>query len=275
MRVRRIKTPIIYAYLWVLTEPFFLELEAELVKRIEGAILFDDGMPEVKFKKWGVPKEKVLVTSAIINCKKLKEVLAQKDKVDHLKQRLGLTNERVVMYVGRLSPEKGVDQVVLAFPKVLKKVSDAKLVLCGPEAHETYFQELLQCIEKEGIKEQVIITGGVPHSEVPLYYLAADVIVSASPLNNLGMATKEAMLAGKPVVVSNSGGTGNGIRDGETGLVFEHCNLEQFCDKIVQILENKESSNRLGIAAKRYAEQTFCIDRIIPSLLAIYEKGQS
>ena len=272
VRVRRTKAPIIYAYLWVLTEPFFLELEAELVKHIEGAILFDDGMTKVKFKKWGVPREKVLETSAIIHCKMLREAGAQKDKFSHLRKKLGLTNEKVILYMGRLSPEKGVKHVVLAFPKVLEEIPNAKLILCGPPAHDTYYQELLQCIEDLGIKEHIIITGGVPHSEAPLYYLVADVVVSSSPLNNLGMATKEAMLAGKPVVVSNSGGTGNVIRDGETGLLFDHGNLEQFRDKIVRILENPELSNRLGIGAKRYAERTFCAERIIPSLLAMYKK---
>jgi len=275
MRVRRIKTPIIYAYLWLLTEAFFLELEAELVKRIEGAILFDDGMLEIKLREWGVPKEKVLTTSHIVPCKKLKGVLVQKSMTSHLKRKLGLTNQKVILSMGRISPEKGIDQVVLVFPKVLKKFSNVKLVLCGPATDRTYFQGILQCIENSGIKEHVIITGGVPHSEAPLYYLMADVVVSSSPLSNMGLATREAMLAGKTVVVSNSRGTGEVIRDGETGLLFDQGNLDQFCDKVVQVLENQELSNRLGAAAKRYAERTFCIDEIIPSLLTMYKRCQS
>jgi len=273
VRVRRIKTKIIYPYLWLLTEPFFVELEAELVKRIDCAILFDDGMPEARFRKWGAPREKVLITSHIVPCGKLKEVLTQKDKADHLKRKLGLINKKVVLYLGRMSPEKGVDQVVLTFPKVLEKIPNAKLVLCGPPAHRTYYQELLQCIEDLGIKEHVIITGGVPHSEAPLYYLVADVVVSSSPLSNTSLVIREAMLAGKSIVVSNSGGTGRFIRDGETGLVFEQGNLEQFADNIVRVLDNQELLNRLGAAAKRYAERMFCIDDIMPSLLAMYKRG--
>jgi glycosyltransferase involved in cell wall biosynthesis len=273
VRVRRIKAQIIYPYLWLLTEPFFVELEAELVKRIEGAILFDDGMPEVRFRKWGVPKEKVLVTSNIVNCKVLKEILAQKEKADHLKRELGLIDKKVVLYLGRLSPEKGVDQVIVAFPEVLKEIPNAKLVLCGPPAHQAYYQGLLQCIEDLGIKEHVMMVGGVPHSEAPLYYLMADVVVSSSPLSNASLVVREAMLAGKAVVVSNSGGTGRIVRHGETGLVFEQGNLKQFAGNIVWALNNPESSNRLGAAAKRYAERMFCIDEIIPSLLTMYKRG--
>lgn len=271
-RVRRIKVPIIFAYLWVLSEPFFLELEAELVKRIDGAILFDDGTAEVKLKKWGVPRENVFITTAILNCRKLKRILSQRNKVHDLKRKLGLTKEKVVLFVGRLSPEKGVDHVVLVFPKVLKRIPNVKLILCGPVSDQKYLQRLLQYVENAGVKEHTLLTGEVPYSGVPSYYLAADVYVSSSPLSNVSLSSREAMLAGKAIVVSNSGGTGKIIRNGETGLLFDHGNLKQFCDKIISLLTNPELSKTLGTTAKQYAEQTFCLEGILPSLVAMYKK---
>jgi glycosyltransferase involved in cell wall biosynthesis len=269
--IRRKKVPIIYTYLTVLTEPFFLELEAELVRYIDGAILFNDGGAEVKFKKWGVPREKIFITSAIIPCKEIKEGLTQRYGFKHIKRKLGLINEKIVLHLGRIAPEKDIDQIINAFDQVLKKIKNVKLVLCGPVHDETYQQTLIQHIRNANMEKQVIFTGPVPHNEVPLYYLMSDVVVFSSPIGNVTLTSKEAMLAGKPIVASNAFGTGNIILDGKVGLLFDHGNVKQFCDKIVAILTNPKLSNKLGAAAKRYAEQNFCLEKIIPLLIARYK----
>ncbi|MBN2454049.1 glycosyltransferase family 4 protein [Candidatus Woesearchaeota archaeon] len=126
-----------------------------------------------------------------------------KMKIKHFKQsELRSIKEKlnlhfpVYLYVGRLSPHKGVDKLIEAFKKVEVTVPASRLIIVGKETVPKYMRKL-----KKMSSERVIFTGYVPEKEIDKYYNLADVYVSASKWECYDIPAVEAERMEKPVVV--------------------------------------------------------------------------
>lgn len=131
-------------------------------------------------------------------------------KEEELKDKLGLCNQAVVMYIGRISKEKGVKELVEAFAKITRK--NIKLVIVGSSWFSTnrkdqYGIEVEGMVKKLKIEEKVIFTGYVEHSEMAPYYHIADCIVVPSICNeSASLVGVEAQCCGCRIVASRRGG---------------------------------------------------------------------
>ncbi|MBQ8647860.1 MAG: glycosyltransferase family 4 protein [Oscillospiraceae bacterium] len=156
--------------------------------------------------------------SVLPNCVTLDSFLQRMTSEERLQMRqtLGLSEkEFVVLYCGRLVPQKGVKELLLA---VQKLKFEATLVVVGStnfglRSTNAYQQELYQ-IAQQG-PNRVIFTGFVPNNELWRYYGAADVIAMPSIWQEpAGLVEVEAMAAGKPVVATRSGGIPEYLSEG-------------------------------------------------------------
>lgn len=132
---------------------------------------------------------------------------------DDIRRRHGLVGERVAIHVGRISYEKDLDMVVRAMLKV-----DAKLLVAGKGPAKADIERL---VEDLGLQDKVIFAGFVPDSELPAYYNAADIAVSASKFETQGLSILEAMASGKPVACRNGRAFAEIVHDGENGYLFD------------------------------------------------------
>ncbi len=115
---------------------------------------------------------------------------------------------KIVMYCGRLSKEKGVHELILAYQKI--QHLNCRLVIVGSSwfsSDETnkYTRELIKYGEQ--LSENIIFTGYVPHNNIPKYYAIADILVAPSIGNEAaGLVIIEALASGIPVITTNKGG---------------------------------------------------------------------
>ena len=117
-------------------------------------------------------------------------------------------NDRTVVFTGRLNPEKGIKELMLAFNEA--KIDNCKLIIVG----SYYFQNGLKSeyeeeLEKisERAKDRIIFTGFVDYKEMPTLYKVADVVALPSIWNEpAGLTIIEAITAGKPLITTCSGG---------------------------------------------------------------------
>ncbi|MBU0597836.1 glycosyltransferase family 4 protein [Patescibacteria group bacterium] len=115
-----------------------------------------------------------------------------------VKKKYSLESTPVVLYVGRISPHKGIHLLIKSFNIVLDKIPNAKLLIVGKKTFNNYARKLETLAEKS-----VIFAGYVKDDELPFYYAACDVYATASLWEGFDLPIAEAQACGKPVVAYN------------------------------------------------------------------------
>jgi N-acetyl-alpha-D-glucosaminyl L-malate synthase BshA len=152
-------------------------------------------------------------------------------------------DEKIIIYVGRLHPVKGLDYLIEAFKMVEKKIKRAKLVIIGQGNQKGYLASLAKSFNLE---DNIIFRGEIANNEVPRHLVASDVFVLPSLSESFGIANIEAMAAGLPVVATKVRGMAEIIKDGENGFLVEPKEPEQISEKIILLLENAALSDNIS-----------------------------
>ncbi len=132
---------------------------------------------------------------------------------DRIREKHGLIGKRVAIHVGRISYEKDLDMVVRAMASV-----DGTLLVAGKGPAKADIEAL---VDELGLREKVIFAGFVPDEDLPAYYNAADIAVSASKFETQGLSILEAMASGKPVACRNGRAFAEIVHDGKNGYLFD------------------------------------------------------
>jgi glycosyltransferase involved in cell wall biosynthesis len=158
-----------------------------------------------------------------------------------------VSGPKVVGYVGRLDPIKGLQTLVKAFESVRNETPGSKLVLVGPDFGMK--EALVSTIRKRRI-EGVTFIDAVSNNRLPDIYRAMDVVVTPSFFEIFGMSALEAMACGKPVVSTRVGGVSDLIQDGHNGFLVSSGDHEALADRVNYLLQNPETARRLGENAR-------------------------
>lgn len=184
----------------------------------------------------------------------------------------GLTNKRVILYVGRILYEKGLFDLIDAFNAVKNEFSDLSLVIVGSGPAEN---ELTGRIEEYGIDERVIMTGFLAGKELIKAYQLAEVIVIPSHFEaGFALVAIEAMIFGVPIIASNVGGLSEGIDDGNDGLLYPAGDINSLRIKLSELLIDKELQRKLSNNSKMKA-QLFTWDNIAENTIKVYKSART
>jgi D-inositol-3-phosphate glycosyltransferase len=186
------------------------------------------------------------------------------------RRRLGLGDERIILFVGRLEPLKGVDILIGAASMLDSDVDCSVLIVGGDETSSAQVEQLKGLARALGVGERVAFAGAVDHEMLPLYYNAADVCVVPSHYESFGLVAIEAMASGVPVVASRVGGLTGTVKDGETGYLIPWLCPEPFAERIELLLDNEPLRVSLGEAA-REAVSRYRWENVAGSVLEVYE----
>ena len=169
------------------------------------------------------------------------------------KRELGLSEEHVVLYVGRIEPLKGID-ILLQSIALLEGGSNTRLMIVGGSLDgDEELERMREMAEELGLRDRVTFTGSVSQAELPIYYGAADVFVLPSHYESFGLVALEAMACGTPVVASRVGGLKTFINHGECGYLIPWRCPEPFAQRIETLLANEALRKVMGRAARNKA----------------------
>ncbi|MGE0685595.1 MAG: glycosyltransferase [Dehalococcoidia bacterium] len=183
---------------------------------------------------------------------------------------LGLEDERIVLFVGRIEPLKGIDILINAAAMLDSDVDCSVLIVGGDEATRTQVTKLQELAKLRGISHRVAFTGAVDHEKLPLYYNAADICVVPSHYESFGLVAVEAMASGLPVVASRVGGLIGTVKDGETGYLVPWLCPEPFAERIELLLDNEPLRRSLGAAAREEVAR-YRWENVAAGVLDVYE----
>lgn len=160
-----------------------------------------------------------------------------------LVRRHGLEGRMVVLCFGGLKQRKNLPFLLTVWPTVIRKRSDATLVVAGSGPLEGGLRRMA---DRLGVAASVVFTGRVPEKQKVAYYNLADVMVSPSSLEGFGFTVAEAMSCGRPVVVSDGGALPELVVDGESGFVCAGGDAGAFVRGVLLLLDDVELRRRFG-----------------------------
>jgi D-inositol-3-phosphate glycosyltransferase len=192
------------------------------------------------------------------------------------RERLGLgIGEKIVLYVGRIEPLKGLDTLLAAASILKRRVPGVRALLVGgaagpgDPATERELARLRALSSELGVDDVVEFCGPVAQAGLPDLYRAADVSVVTSHYESFGMAALEALACGTPVVASRTGGLQSTIRDGRNGFLVPIADERAFARQIERVLCRPELAARLSQEAVRTARR-YSWQRVADANLGVY-----
>ncbi len=191
---------------------------------------------------------------------------------------LGLTDEKVLLFVGRIDPLKGIEQLVKAVPLVKDNGNLRLVVVGGGDNSRSELEGLRRLAHELNIQDAVVFRGLEKQAQLPSFYSAADVCVVPSYYESFGLVALEALACGTPVVASDVGDLKNIIRQGETGYVMPDNSPEKLAKGINAILAGPraDEETRLTIRASisRF-EWSEIAEKVVAEMQAALEKELS
>lgn len=186
---------------------------------------------------------------------------------------------RLLLFVGRLEPLKGLDTLLEAVSIAINKVpalhNTLRLaIIGGADPDNPEMQRLTALGDELGITAQVDFLGARGQDDLPYYYAAAEAVVMPSHYESFGMVALEAMACGTPVVASEVGGLAYLVQDGVTGLHFPYREPDALAERLVSILTDEEARQSMAAQAAAYA-RSYSWQHITRAILDLYEEALS
>ncbi|SCW72688.1 Glycosyltransferase involved in cell wall bisynthesis [Paenibacillus tianmuensis] len=189
--------------------------------------------------------------------------------------RLGLQDRKIILYVGRLIPIKGVHRLLAAMPEIVGRVPDAMLLVVGGAYYGSkrltpYVRRLRRA--SVPLSKHVRFVPYVPHGEVDDWFRLADVLVVPSARREaFGLVNVEAMAAGVPVVATRAGGMPEIVEEGVTGITVEPDALESgLAPAVISLLQNEDEARCMGEQSVERVQQLFTWERMAERWLTLY-----
>lgn len=175
---------------------------------------------------------------------------------------LGWSDRKIVLYVGRLLPSKGVHHLLEAWPSIMSREPKAMLLIVGSAFYsgdrETRYVRKLKAMA-ERVNGRVVFLPFVPYPQIAVWYNLADVV--AVPSNGeeaFGLVNVEAMASAVPIVATDNGGIPEIVQHGVSGYLIPTSAIGKgFTSSILHLLDNEGERRRMGRAGREHARSSF------------------
>lgn len=174
------------------------------------------------------------------------------EKRGFYRRQLGYESETLILCTRSFEELYGVDHVIRAFALMLKQTPNLRLFLVGDGSQR---EKLMEMCSSLGIGQKVFFTGRKDYQDLPAYYLACDVYVSASHSDGSSVSLMEALASGLPVIVSDIPSNREWIKHGENGWLFQDGDDKNLADLTLKVLEDTQAVQIVKKKARETADE--------------------
>ena len=213
---------------------------------------------------FGLPYDKINVIPNGVNLQLFSNVNVDYD----FRRQYAMNNEKIILYVGRLVYEKGIQNLIAAMPKILDRYHDSKLIICGRGG---MIDELREQVKYLGIDNKVYFAGYCDSKKMQKMYKCADVAVFPSTYEPFGIVAIESMLSGTPTIVSDVGGLNEIVEHGVTGMKSYAGNANSIADSVLALLFDPKLCANISQNAIKKVKENYNWAKITDNTYYVYQ----
>ena len=229
-------------------------------------IVCSKSMKNDTVKKFRAPEDKIWIIPIGVDSNKFKKYRPDRDLV---RAKYGVNQgEKLILFVGRLTQQKGCEYLIRAIPQISKQFN-VKLVVVGDGSYRGELETLAKTVNGQ----KIIFTGFLPDDNLSELFLCADVMAIPSIYEPFGVVALEAMAAGLPVVASNVDGLGEVIVHEKNGVLVFPKDDSSLAWGISTILSDQTNTKKLIENAKKDIRARFTWDAVAVLTLDAYYKA--
>ena len=248
------------------TQRYINDTEWMLTYEASEVIVNSNYMKSELQRLFGLPYEKINVVPNGVNLNLFNGI----ERDYNFRRKFAMDNEKIILFMGRLVYEKGIQHLIAAMPKILNGYHDAKLVICGKGG---MMDELKAEASSLGISQKVYFAGYMNGKDVQRMYKAADIAVFPSTYEPFGIVALEAMLSENPVVVSDIGGLNEIVQHRENGMKTYCGNPNSIADSILELLYDHKLCADIVKKAKNKVRNEYNWSKIAQDTHFAYQKA--
>ena len=215
---------------------------------------------------FGLPYEKINVVPNGVDLTLFNGIERDYD----FRRKFAMDNEKIILFMGRLVYEKGIQTLISAMPKILSHYNDSKLIIAGKGG---MIDELRAQVNYLGLGNKVYFTGYLGSKDVQKMYKCADVAVFPSTYEPFGIVALEAMLSGTPVVTSDIGGLNEIVEHGVNGMKSYAGNPNSLADSILTLLFDHNLCENISKKGIEKVKTQYNWNKITEETHLTYEKA--
>ncbi|MFC1962005.1 glycosyltransferase [Chloroflexota bacterium] len=205
------------------------------------------------FRRWyQTPPEKISVIPCGVNLELFRPLGR-----DQARQYLGWSDEKTLLYVGRIDPLKGIEQLIRAMALFPEDAGTKLVIIGGDDSSSPEMSRLRSLVQELNQQESVRFLGTVKHEALPRYYSAADLCVVPSYYESFGLVALESLACGTPVVATDVGEMKHIIHQGETGYIVPDNSPQVLAEKVTlslaQLPKNPEAAANIRNSVRRFS----------------------
>jgi glycosyltransferase involved in cell wall biosynthesis len=182
-----------------------------------------------------------------------------------------LIGSKVVLFLGRLHPKKGLDLLIPAFAEVARRVQNVKLVLVGP-GDESYVTGLRERVTASGLGERVAFLGPLTGRPKWAALAAAAAFVLPSFQENFAITLVEAMSVGTPVLLSDRVNIWSDVKDANAGVISA-LDPARIAADLIEVIDDHEFAARLGNNGRALVSRAYNWERTADATEAAYRSA--
>lgn len=244
-------------------------LEERALKNAFRIITVSDLMKDEIIRNYGIEKNRISVIRNGYNEQMKETKTSDPSSSDMIRNKYDINNEKIVLYVGRLSAQKGIEYLIRAAGYVLKDHPETKFLIAG----FGYLENNLKKYAKvAGVEESIIFAGRFSENEKFALYSAGDVFVSPSLIEPFGITVTEAMSMRIPVISTRKTGGVESMKDGREFVSVREKDPMAIASSINKILSDRSFAEKIAKNGYDYCKNNFSWEKCAKETKKIYEK---
>lgn len=181
-----------------------------------------------------------------------------------------LAEKKIILFLGRVNFQKGLDLLGLALEKVIEKRKDVILIIAGSD-EKGHADKAKKLFRRLGVVKHILFTGMLlEHSKISALH-SSDIFVLPSYGESFAIAALEAMACKLPVVITDRVGLYPDVKEYNAGIVTE-CNSNNIADAILRLLDNEDLRKTMGENGRRLVENRFTLDKVTDRMITVYKE---
>jgi alpha-maltose-1-phosphate synthase len=266
-------------------DPEIVEQEAIAFREADRLVTVSHSIRSIVQRVHGIQDNKISTVYNGINIEAFLSSNISAQELAKVKTAIAPGGEKIVLFAGRLHPQKGVLAILASIPQVIEHLPNIRYVFAGEPDSQDYARKVRETLDANpALKAKTLFLGKVPRRKLAALYKVADLALVPSVYEPFGYASIEAMAAGVPVIVSSAGGLAEIVDHEKTGLcVSVHrekdgthsVDVADLADATQRMLRDEEFAKDMARAASQKVREMFNSEALVRGIRSVYESAMS